>query len=74
MDETYRMLGREHDADLEREAARRRLAAQLPRSGRLRMPSVLAPAADALGRLLREFRRAPAAPDASSAPQIDAGP
>ena len=27
MDETYRMLGREHQADLEREADRRRLAA-----------------------------------------------
>jgi hypothetical protein len=26
MDETYRMLGREHQADLEREAGRRRLA------------------------------------------------
>jgi hypothetical protein len=26
MDETYRMLGREHEADLEREAQRRRLA------------------------------------------------
>jgi hypothetical protein len=27
MDETYRMLGREHQAELEREADRRRLAA-----------------------------------------------
>jgi hypothetical protein len=27
MDETYRMLGREHEADLEREAHKRRLAA-----------------------------------------------
>ena len=27
MDETYRMLGREHEADLEREAQSRRLAA-----------------------------------------------
>jgi hypothetical protein len=27
MDETLRMLGREHEADLEREAQRRRLAA-----------------------------------------------
>jgi hypothetical protein len=26
MDETYRMLGREHEADLEREAQKRRLA------------------------------------------------
>ena len=30
MDETYRMLGSEHEADLEREAARRALAALLP--------------------------------------------
>ena len=30
MDETYRMLGREHELDLEREAQRRRLAAALP--------------------------------------------
>ena len=27
MDETFRMLGREHEADLEREAQKRRLAA-----------------------------------------------
>jgi hypothetical protein len=31
MDEMYRMLGREHEADLEREALARRRAAQLPR-------------------------------------------
>jgi hypothetical protein len=31
MDETYRMLGREHEADLEREAQRRHLAANLGR-------------------------------------------
>jgi hypothetical protein len=30
MYETYRMLGREHEADLEREAARRALEALLP--------------------------------------------
>jgi hypothetical protein len=30
MDETYRMLGREHQADLEREAERRAAAALLP--------------------------------------------
>jgi hypothetical protein len=29
MDETYRMLGKEHEADLEREAQRRHLAAEL---------------------------------------------
>ncbi|TML41607.1 MAG: hypothetical protein E6G25_01780 [Actinobacteria bacterium] len=33
MDEMYRMLGREHEADLEREAHSRRLAATV-RSGR----------------------------------------
>jgi hypothetical protein len=30
MDETYRMLGRERELDLEREAQKRRLAAALP--------------------------------------------
>jgi hypothetical protein len=29
VDETYRMLGREHEADLEREAQKRRLAASV---------------------------------------------
>jgi hypothetical protein len=29
MDEMFRMLGREHEADLEREAAKRRSAAQV---------------------------------------------
>jgi hypothetical protein len=33
VDETYRMLGREHEADLGREAQKRRLAASV-RSGR----------------------------------------
>jgi hypothetical protein len=33
--ETYRMLGREHEADLEREAARRALGALLPARARL---------------------------------------
>ena len=31
MDETYRMLGREHEADLEREAAARRRATAMGR-------------------------------------------
>jgi hypothetical protein len=31
-DETYRMLGKEHDADLEREARKRQLAAEVRRS------------------------------------------
>jgi hypothetical protein len=36
VDETYRMLGREHELDLEREARRHRLAAAVParRTGR----------------------------------------
>lgn len=34
MHETYRMLGREHEADLEREARRRDLAAAAQREGR----------------------------------------
>jgi hypothetical protein len=33
MDETYRMLGREREADLAREAAARHLAADLERAG-----------------------------------------
>jgi len=38
VDETYRMLGREHEADLEREAQKRRLAASArhSRPGRAR--------------------------------------
>jgi hypothetical protein len=35
MDETFRMLGREHQADLEREARTRRLAAQAARAPRV---------------------------------------
>jgi hypothetical protein len=35
MDETFRMLGREHQADLEREARTRRLAAQAARAPKL---------------------------------------
>jgi hypothetical protein len=34
MHETYRMLGREHEADLEREAVSRRLAAGLAKGPR----------------------------------------
>lgn len=66
MDETYRMLGREHDAELEREAARRRLAEQLPRSRRFRRRSVLTVATAALRGLLLELRGAPAV----AAPQV----
>jgi hypothetical protein len=36
MHETYRMLGREHEADLEREASRRALKALLPARAPLR--------------------------------------
>ena len=62
MDETYRMLGREHDGELEREAARRRLAAHLPRSARLRRRSLLTVAAASLGRLPHKLRHAPVTP------------
>ncbi|MGH3082591.1 MAG: hypothetical protein ACRDNP_00770 [Gaiellaceae bacterium] len=34
MHETYRMLGREHEADLEREAASRRLAVEVAKGRR----------------------------------------
>jgi hypothetical protein len=57
MDETYRMLGREHEAELEREADRRRLAAQLPRNGRVREGSV-----SRLRQLLLQLRRTSPAP------------
>ena len=36
MDETYRMLGREHDADLEREAMKRQRVAELRGKSRAR--------------------------------------
>jgi hypothetical protein len=36
MDETFRMLGREHQADLERDAQRHRLAAQAARAPKVR--------------------------------------
>lgn len=42
-DETYRMLGREHEADLEREAAKLRVAAQVRGQRRAR---VAGPSAD----------------------------
>jgi hypothetical protein len=35
-DETYRMLGREHTADLEREAAKRRVASKIREERRAR--------------------------------------
>ena len=34
MDETYRMLGREHELDLEREACKQRVAARMQADGR----------------------------------------
>jgi hypothetical protein len=58
MDETYRMLGREHEADMEREAARGRLAAQLKRNGRPSRRRALTMPAGAL-RWLLERRGAP---------------
>jgi len=62
MDETYRMLGREHEADLEREAARGRLAAQVTQSGRPRRRRALKVSAGALRWLLPERRGAPTEP------------
>jgi hypothetical protein len=38
MDETFRMLGREHEADLEREAQKRRLAALAARAPKRHEP------------------------------------
>jgi hypothetical protein len=61
MDETYRMLGREHQADLDREAARRSLASQMAR--RPHKPFALLrrleSAAPAFMRLARRVRTAP---------------
>jgi hypothetical protein len=42
MDEMYRMLGSEHEVDLEREAQRRRLAAELPRGSEAHRPAAAA--------------------------------
>jgi hypothetical protein len=60
MDETYRMLGREHEADLEREARRRQRAAAVKQSRgtephrRRRTVAVVA----YVGSLIRSSRRA----------------
>jgi hypothetical protein len=60
MDETYRMLGREHEADLEREARTRQLAAAVKQSRgsgphpRRRTVAVVA----YVGSLIRRSRRA----------------
>jgi hypothetical protein len=60
MDETYRMLGREHQADLDREAARRSLARRsAPRPLKpLALLGRLETAASALARLARRRVRA----------------
>jgi hypothetical protein len=60
MDETYRMLGREHEADLEREARTRQLAAavkQSRRRGPHRRRRTVAVVAH-VGSLIRRSRRA----------------
>jgi hypothetical protein len=66
MIETYRMLAREHQADLEREARRRRLAARARRATTARRPGLVSRFAAALrgrrptmtGGLVRpEYRR-----------------
>jgi hypothetical protein len=62
MDETYRMLGAERQADLEREAARRRLAAQLPPRQRRHWRSARMTPAAVLHRLMLALRRSPATP------------
>ena len=43
MDETYRMLGKEHEADLEREAEKWRRAAELKRGSRTRPSGAATP-------------------------------
>ena len=59
MDETYRMLGREREADLAREAAARQLAADLGRAGGLTRVQPVEPAVKAarLSRIGLAFRR-----------------
>ncbi len=57
MHETYRMLGREHEADLEREAARRALGALLPAR-----PPVTKRAAASLRRIVLRRKVQPARP------------
>lgn len=53
MDETFRMLGREHRADLEREAANHRLAAIARRAAPETAPPATQPRRRRLGFLLR---------------------
>ena len=43
MDETYRMLGREHEADLEREALKRRRAAEVAGAAERQIPQTDGP-------------------------------
>jgi hypothetical protein len=57
MHETYRMLGREHEADLEREAARSALGALLPAR-----PPVTKRAAASLRRIVLRRKVQPARP------------
>jgi hypothetical protein len=64
MDETYRMLGREHQADLEREAERFRMAALAPRKAH-RARTLLT-----LARSVRKLLGAPAGAPASSIPNV----
>ena len=57
MYETYSMLGREHEADLEREAARRRLAASARRGRRAVAHQGAGTVALLFSRLARSLRR-----------------
>lgn len=62
MDETYRMLGREHQADLDREAARCSLASRLPHHPRNRfalLSGLVAVARALVGVARRRVRAAP---------------
>jgi hypothetical protein len=69
MDETYRMLGREHEADLEREALKRRLAAEATRG----MPTATRPREKRRGRLSRLVARVTAMLTAAGVAVVFAG-
>jgi hypothetical protein len=62
MDETYRMLGREHQADLEREAGRRALADRARPSREPWRPGVFRIRVRAVARLARARLRTATSP------------
>jgi len=59
MDETYRMLGREHDAELAREAAAAHRLAELERAGGVTRADAIEQPAEPVGRgrVMTAFRR-----------------